>query len=422
MTEEERPVEPEPVDPAVLEWSEKVRPFLDSNPEAGVEGSDDGHIHIIEPWGDSSIRLDLDEPLVGDLNSVRLFPKFSAVYHLDTGDLEVIWAQIPESSRFHSRSFEFEFEGHSHVCEFAKASDRLRRIAASSSPKGHPEASYRNLALIAPVLQRAARDELREHDDPDAITSFWIREAPVEQQALVVLANHLNFYMWYYDLQTPRIVIHEQRATAKAKFSRRPIRDFPPRIVGERLDPALLGFWEAGVDAADPARAMLHYYRIIEYGAFYHIDQAVRHEARRVLREPDALSDPDLTVARLLEVLARGNREEHEKLYRLFKSVVDPAELWTHIEPNADHFTQTLSFDGGFEMDSLLTEPSWKDFERRWDPHFAKSLRLMRNALVHGRERREVAVILQTARNHELIRPWVDPTAVAAGQIMLFAR
>ena len=78
------PEEPTPVDPVAEEWSDKIRPFLDSNPEARVRIRDDD-IHVERPWGDSSLILELTDDLVDDLNGLRLFPEFSAVYHLDTG-------------------------------------------------------------------------------------------------------------------------------------------------------------------------------------------------------------------------------------------------------------------------------------------------------------------------------------------------
>lgn len=410
----------EQADQEVVAWTETLRPFLDSNPESRVARSDDGDIHLERPWGDSSVVVELSQELVDDLNALRLFPTFSGMYHLDTGDMEFIFGPVPEGSPYRSRTFEFDYSATSYTCEFAPASERLRRIAQSATPAGPPRNSfYRNLVFISPPggSERANR----RHEHPEDPISFWIREAPLDQEVLVEISNHINFYMRYYDPRTPMIVVHEPDPELAGPTRPKANRPFPNKIAGASIDPVLLGFWQAAMDATDPARALLHHYQILEYGAFYHIDQTIRIEAVRLLKQPDALSHPELTASRLLDVLARENREEHEKLYRLFRSLLEPEELWDAIRHCAEHFTRAVEFDGGFEIEPLLAEPTKEDFLRRWDPHVAKTLRHLRNALVHGRERREVDIILPTRRNHELLKPWVIPAEVAASRVMVFA-
>ncbi len=126
----------------------KLQAFLSRNPEAEVKiGEPDPS--VVRPWGEDSIEIPLssdDDVLCEALNAVRLPPRFTAIWHEDTSDFEVIFTVLEKENRLLRRSFEFRYKGAHYQCSFGPSSTRLRAIARRARLAGRPSTSdYRNL-------------------------------------------------------------------------------------------------------------------------------------------------------------------------------------------------------------------------------------------------------------------------------------
>lgn len=399
--------------------------FLEINPEATRTPEGEKQV-ISHPWGSTALKIDVDNDdteLIETLNALRLPPRFSAIWHRDQNALEVIYGPISATSEELSHSFAFQFSGRTYQCEFRNSSERLMSLA--KAVRIEPEAGIeddRNLWLIKSYLR------LRDREDAPPVfreripTSFWIdgMEEWDENEA-VALARHLNFYMRYFDKESPLIIIHEDlpAQTGREKSERYPYSEFPEMISARTLDPFLLGLWESAIHGG-PRLRFLYSYQILEYAAFYHASDSVRHAVRRAVMSPHTHLDPANAVNQILDAIAADNQHETEKMKAVIRQSVDPSAVWREVQPHSDFFSEPIRFDGEVTLEPLISE-RWneEDFARAWHPKFIDQVRKIRNALVHGREQRQSNVITPTRANDDRLRPWLAPLIVIAEQVIL---
>ena len=78
----------------------KLQAFLSRNPEAEVR-TGEREPSVIGPWGEESVEIPLhsdDEELFEALNAVRLPPRFTAIWHEDTIEFEVIFTVLEKEN------------------------------------------------------------------------------------------------------------------------------------------------------------------------------------------------------------------------------------------------------------------------------------------------------------------------------------
>lgn len=403
----------------------KLQVFLTNNPETGCSRTDEGDV-ITSPWGERTIKLRIDEEdeaLVDALNTLYLPPRFTAIWHRDTKDLEVIYGPLTEDNETRSRSFDFDFGGISYSCEFGAASERLLLLVKSAALE--EEGGFvdpRNLMMLQFYLRAQERQSVTSAFADLIPTSFWIRGFENWDENVVVdLVQHLNFYMRYFDRETPLIQIHENLPDNEGKGSniRYPHDEFPKSVSAQLLDPVLLGLWESSVQG-NPRLRFLYSYQIIEYAAFYHASEIVQQTVRRAVMSPHTHLDPTRAVTQILDAVANDRQHETEKMKNVVHQSIDPSLIWREVQPHADFFSEKIEFDGGVTLDALIM-PHWSesDFATSWHPKFIDQVRKIRNALVHGREQRMANVIMPTRANDDRLRPWLAPLSVAAEQVIL---
>src|SRR5262249_51100245 len=146
--------------------------------------------------------------------------------------------------------------------------------------------------------------------------SFWVRAVNLSEEELPIFARHLNFYMRFFDRESPTILIHEKDLGSRnvPTGARYPQGPFPTTIVGRVIDPYLLALWETATQVPDPFREFLHGYQILEYAAFYHTHEGVIHQVRRVLQSPDVFSRIDQVVHDILDAVAPDRQQDDAKL------------------------------------------------------------------------------------------------------------
>ena len=251
-----------------------LAPFMALNPAASVEDVKlrDGSttVAIRKPWGDASIAIDVGDDLdaiAAAINNVKLPELFTALWHEDTKDWEIIWTAhrlSKASTEAKGRGFAFKYRGKTYKCEYSTSSDRLIKLASRARFVGPSNTDYRNLTSFS---QYAFKDESADGSQFAGIAdplSFWIRKFDWDDDKAIDLANHLNFYMTYYDASSPRILIHFPRNTKSYTPRTRYIDgDFPKVISGKFLDDNLVVLWNATFTGEDAARRFQLFYRII---------------------------------------------------------------------------------------------------------------------------------------------------------------
>ncbi len=406
----------------------KLQAFLACNPEAQVR-SGEPDPSVIRPWGEEAIEIPLhgeDEELFEALNAVRLPPRFTAIWHEDTVELEVIYTVLEKESSLLERRFEFRYRGGSYLCQFGPSSPRLRAIARSVRPTGTPSRSdYRNLLPFYRF-----EHTLEVHPDSDFVSngmpaSFWIGGiTSYDDEFIRDLVRSLNFHMSYFDRYTPSILIHEEPDASLRVDDLHPPRTgyFPDTLSASDVDQHLLILWESARQG-DPFLRFIHYYQILEYAGFYHVKDKVRREIERAIAAPDAVSRPDRVAQQILDAMSTERRNDEAKINEMIEECVDPQEMWDIMNGSLDVFSQEIELDGGFVLPALVSDSTnFGDFAQNWNKQFSSALHRVRNALVHARESRQSTTIAPTTANYTRLSPWLLPLSQTAARVMLYSK
>jgi hypothetical protein len=149
---------------------------------------------------------------------------------------------------------------------------------------------------------------------------------------------------------------------------------------------------------------------------------AAKEEVKKIIRKPHALDNLERAANDILLILREVKAErEQDAIIRLIKHVVAAKLLWAEVSQNPEAFTKPTMFEGGLEIDALISDKDTADTfgEHRVDS-FAKAITQIRNALAHGRDTKSANTILPTSHNFDLLRPWLNLIAVAAGEVVLY--
>jgi hypothetical protein len=157
--------------------------FLAANPKAKLVETDlaDGKkLVIATPWGDASLVLVVppaDTLLQEALNNVFLPERFTAIWHRDTKDLEIIWSAYPLNPAWEEvpgRKFDFKFGNKTYVCAFDESSDRLVAIGSSYRPLTASATNFRNLESYRTHATLTARHASDPKRHPPRIRALYL--------------------------------------------------------------------------------------------------------------------------------------------------------------------------------------------------------------------------------------------------------
>ena len=406
----------------------KLHSFLTLNPQSAFITANSEHV-VAKLWGEDGIEIPLsgdNEDLLEALNATRLPPRFTAIWHEDTSEFEVIYTVLSKDNHLGDRQFAFWYKDQSYDCQFGPSSSRLRAIARQARPSGSmPSINFRNLQLLKlfeDSVERRANSPFVKNREP---TSFWIRGIGTYDDDLIGgLVRNLNFHMSYFDRTSPTILVHEE-STASGDIndqSRTAAVNFPDTISAQDIDQHLLVLW-ASAEEGDPFHRFIQYYQILEYSGFYHVKDKVRREVERAIVAPDASARPDRVAQQLLEAIAEDNRSDSDKINAVIDECVDPSEMWDVLEGSLSEFSERIELDGGFVLPSVISSTTDREgFLKSWNRHFSAALHQVRNALVHARESRQSTMIAPTTANRARLSRWLLPLSETAARVMLYGR
>jgi hypothetical protein len=395
-----------------------------------IDGSDETLDYLSKPWGDESLqlifpteKLELDTFML-ELEDLILPRRFSALYHVASRRLEVIWTalKIPSSiEEISNRSFKFCFSGNEHECYFGPSSDRILLVAKNLQQVGPADTNLRNMhSFMRYSMETDAVKRARLFGLP---LSFFICNVDSNEDKLATLAENLNFYMSYYDYNSPRILIHEDpdvaKSSARIRFRQ---KTFPSQIDASAIDENLLSFWMESFAGNEILQFMLHF-RIMEYASTSYAADLLRRRVTRSISRPDLRSNPAVVVDEILEILNGSDTktvDDHGRFMNTIKENVSATILWAEIEKDKELFSKKNSCDGGFSIEPLIdSTATFETFRVKGVEIFARQIREIRNVLSHGKDFPRDGVFRPTRRNLRLLRPWVTLMALASGEVVI---
>jgi len=319
-------------------------------------------------------------------------------------------------------------DGKSYICKFDEASERLLILSKLFKRTGKQSTTdHRNLLLLREYVEYASKKRASVEDYFVGMKpiSFYVSGfESFDENEIIEVSKHLNFFMQYYDRDCAYILIH----SAESELLEAPKQlqfietTFPKNISTRRQDPFLLDLALAAFKV-ETRLQFIYYYQILEYAAFYYIDDEIRGDLLKIINTPDIHSNSDRYISRIVEVVSGIRQDEEAKLNKVVKAACVPSSVWKELERNISYFTKRQEFDGGFVLEPFVSEDTTlESFCAMWHPKTVDTLRVIRNALVHGREKRFGRVISLTPRNDLLVKPWVAIVRRMAEQMIIFGR
>jgi hypothetical protein len=285
---------------------------------------------------------------------------------------------------------------------------------------------YRNLNILQLYVNAKKKNK------PETPETYFSKAKPFsffvkgfdkfDEENIIKVARYLNFFMIYFDRLSPFILIHppESKDSKPVKTLRFIEDDFPSKICSGLKDPLLLDLALAAMNVYDIRLKFIYYYQILEYAAFYYIEENTKRNMMRIICMPDIHANPEKHIADILELLSESRQEDEAKINKIVETRCDPELLWKEIEINRNIFSMRQDFDGGFAVEPYIpSDTTLETFKSIWYPKTPIILRKIRNALVHGRETRQGYFIAPTKNNNQKIRPWVSLIQRIAEQIII---
>ncbi|MFW9824585.1 MAG: hypothetical protein ACFFE4_16705 [Candidatus Thorarchaeota archaeon] len=242
-----------------------------------------------------------------------------------------------------------------------------------------------------------------------------------DEEKIVAVSKHINFYMSYYDRKSPAIIFHSEKTEQSDKIKELQLigTEFPKMISSSQKDPFLLDLHLAAREAQTRLR-FIYYYQILEYAAFYYIDTETKQKMMKIIISPDIHAFPEKYINSMVEILSRYREQDEAKINKIVNLCCSPDIIWNEISENFSYFTQKQEFEGGFLIESFVSEETTlSSFSSMWIPKTPDTLRKIRNALVHARESRLGSIISPSLENDIKLRPWIPIIRRIAEQVLI---
>lgn len=391
------------------------------------DGTEEEGYLLKHPWRDPTLVLNLPidhaeaNELASVLERVELPENYSAIFHKENRSLEVLWTAFKvrkKHEELKQRTFSIWWRGSKRECKFAPASPEALTLAKCVLPYAAPShTEHRN---IMSFVQSVHDPDHHNMGDP---TCFWVDCNDVDDADLDEYLRTVNFYMTYYDRETPRILIHEQGPNESGSTRPRYAQGtFPNEIVAGDIDPAVASFWLGAFETRDPAMKYLLHYRLIEFLALSYVKAEQRKDLINILRRPHLISSTEGAAAEIAGLFSTQQRDT-DRIKSFVEETVDADRVWAVLEMNRKEFSMNTDFDGGYSVKAVLNDSTTLDSWRKSGPiSLVDRLRAVRNCLAHGQDEGTKGVIHSTQRNKIGLMPWVNLIETFAAEAMLYGR
>lgn len=387
---------------------------------------EDGYL-LKHPWRDPTLVLNVPtDPadameLASALERVELPENYSAVFHKENRNLEVLWTAFKVRRKHEvikQRIFSIWWRGEKRECKFAPASSDVLTLAKCTLPYAAPShTEHRN---IMSFVQSVHDPEHHNMGDP---ICFWVDCNDVEDSDLDEYLRTINFYMTYYDRETPRVLIHEQIPKESGSMRPRYVQEtFPSEIVAGDIDPAVASFWLGAFETRDPAMKYLLHYRLIEFLALSYVKAEQRKDLINILRRPHLISSTEGAAAEIAGLFSTQQRDT-DRIKSFVEETVSADKVWAVLEMSRKEFSAATDFDGGYSVKAVLNDSTtFESWSKSGPISLVDRLRAVRNCLAHGQDEGTRGVIHSTQKNRIRLMPWVNLIETYAAEAMLYGR
>jgi hypothetical protein len=382
-----------------------------------LEEVEENRIHIKNLWNDDSFVLRFKkETDLSFFNDLHFPEELMASYSIKEGFIEVYAYPLDPNDDLIKRKFTFNYKGNSYKCSWENPTENFQKIATSfREEKEESRTSYRNL--------RQFRDYYRKNDLPDFMSKYFEDKEPFNffikgdlkaiESEIIEFCRHINFYMTYFDRETPNIQIF-QKSYKKENFQLpcySLFDNFPDTINGTEIDNILLEIITVANSTTDNRLSFIFYYQILEYASYYYLKSDIKHKLETLLKKPDISYNSEEYSKTIIEEFKNhfNTNNDKQKLELLLSEHVKLKDLKIELENNMEFFSKTIKFEGGFKLEPIMSN-ELKGIEQLAENTIKtvkENIVSIRNSLVHLRESRENKVILPTAKNDDLLTPYL---------------
>lgn len=322
------------------------------------------------------------------------------------------YAPIDKTYAHFGRRFQFNYKGNTFECYFEAVSKALITLAKAFRPAKAPTRSnHRNLRFFADYY--GGRPHLRRMMKDAEPTSFFIKGSfEAVGNDVATLAKSLNFYMSYFDRDSPEVILLTKQTTEKEyKHACYSIRHgFPSVISANEIDSTILDILAVARECNDMRLCFIFYFQVLEYCSYYYLGEKVRNRLINILRSPDVSANANVYVRQVVDELKNHfvQRDDSQKLEQAILQTCGIEDVRFEVEANIDYFKKNVEFDGGLVIPKLLNDTqAADDLGEAHLLQIKKNLEKIRNVLVHLREARENKSIMPTERNDMLLVPYL---------------
>jgi len=368
---------------------------------------------ILNPWNDKSVSFSF--PKVKNLKAIKnlQFPEqLVALFDTELKSLEFIYGIIEKENKISERQFDFLYKGNIFKCNFGNISNSLSLLAKSFKERTAESATdYRNLRFLRDILtDKFYKEYFQDH----IISSFYVQgNFENINYDYVGLSKSLNFYMAYFDRNTPRILIHaknfEEEKHNKACMYEL-FDTFPSLINAVNIDSTLLDTFMVANQTENIRLKFIFYFQILEYASYYYLDGRIQNKILQTFKNPSIFDKPEDFSKSLIEELKDhfSQKDDSIKLEKTITENISIEDIRNEISANKDFFAQDLEFEGGLKINKILKDANSVDNLKEDDLILIKkNIERIRNVLVHLRESRENKVILPSASNNNKLLPYL---------------
>lgn len=391
------------------------------------------HINISKLWGDDTFMCRFSKSTKFEpLEHIELPFELCAIFHLTDQKLEFIFQPLSGDNHFLDRKTKIFYKGVEFETEFNKPSDALVMLSKGFTKTNSPDDSqYRNLEIFSDFYKREDQNfQMKKYFRDKKPYSFFISgNFKKIKHDFVPFCKHINIYLRFFDRKAPIILIINnepvnERFNIPCYTNK---NNFPSHINSRQIDPVALDLLQIAQETGNNRLKYLFYYQVLEYFAYYYLDEELKRKLSNLLKSPDLLDNTTLYTKTIIEELKdySNNTSDKQKLTKLLSDYTNVEDISNEIKSNIKNFSNDIEFDGHFKLSGIISDE--KSFEKmfidgkeskerkkerlkaRSEFIIAVSDRLdnIRNVLVHIRESRENKVILPTRSNNRKLIPYI---------------
>lgn len=391
------------------------------------------HINLENLWTDDTFMLryvkDTDFSLLTD---IELPNELCAIFHKTSQTLELIYAPLFENQPHLSRKTSFYYKGVEFKTEFKEPSPQLVFIAKGFKELDLPgESNYRHL--------RQFRDYYRDDQQTSQMKVYFKDKRPFcyfitgdfkkIKNEFINFCKHLNVYIRFFDRNAPIVsIINIEPKIEDYKVPCKTNNEgYPETIASSEIDQVALDLLNIANETGNPRLKYLFHYQVLEYFAYYYLDEELKRKFSNLLKSPDILQNYSNYSKIIIEELKdyTNNTSDKQKLTKLISDYLTVDDVQNELKCNLKYFLNDVEFDGQFKIPALINDEKILDkiysgaketkekkkekdrLKQELINSIADRIEKIRNVLVHIRESRENKVIFPTRNNNRKLLPYL---------------